>query len=373
MKLNLLKIFVILSLSLIFGCSSDEAQKPEVRFVDLQGNARSIKTRVPEANAKIMSGQPYNYNAQQNNPEIQNEYLENKKNSVGIASPNDKELIVQKNNFTPKFTDSDTYIKNSPITKSRVETENQNVVENNEPVVEYDLSNEDDSNNKIANKKTLSQKDYSSLENESSITTKSSSVNKNNLNQNEYSDLENESSIIKKRKSTDKINLNQNEYSDIENNSLITKKRKGINKINLNQNENVEYIDEDIDESKSKKLVKKSSKFITYSNKKTVPKPQKTITLVEDESEEVQTQYIGKSGGGRVYVQVGSFFNSTGAKQRLIKTKAFGKGKVLVGYNKQNKRVYRSVYGPFKSKNSALTFRDKVIDSGNEAIIIHGK
>ena len=321
MKLNLLKIFVILSLSLIFGCSSDEAQKPEVRFVDLQGNARSIKTRVPEANAKIMSGQSYNYNTQQTNPEIQNEYLENKKNSVGIASPNDKELIVQKNNFTPKFTDSDTYIKNSPITKSIVETENQNVAENNEPVVEYDLSKEDDSNNKIANKKTSSQKEYSGLENESSIATKGNSANK----------------------------------------------------INLNQNENVEYIDEDIDESKSKKLVKKSSKFITYSNKKTAPKPQKTITIVENESEEVQTQYIGKSGGGRVYVQVGSFFNSSGAKQRLIKTKAFGKGKVLVGYNKQNKRVYRSVYGPFKSKNSALTFRDKVIDSGNEAIIIHGK
>lgn len=321
MKLNLLKIFVILSLSLIFGCSSDEAQKPEVRFVDLQGNARSIKTRVPEANAKIMSGQPYNYNAQQNNPEIQNEYLENKKNSVGIASPNDKELIVQKNNFTPKFTDSDTYIKNSPITKSRVETENQNVAENNEPVVEYDLSKEDDSNNKIANKKTSSQKEYSGLENESSIATKGNSPNK----------------------------------------------------INLNQNENIEYSEEDADESKSKKLAKKSSKFITYSNKKTAPKPQKTINIVEDESEEVQTQYIGKSGGGRVYVQVGSFFTSNGAKQRLIKTKAFGKGKVLVGYNKQNKRVYRSVYGPFKSKNSALTFRDKVIDSGNEAIIIHGK
>ena len=321
MKLNLLKIFVILSLSLIFGCSSDEAQKPEVRFVDLQGNARSIKTRVPEANAKIMSGQSYNYNTQQSNPEIQNEYLENKKNSVGIASPNDKELIVQKNNFTPKFTDSDTYIKNSPITKSIVETENQNVAENNEPVVEYDLSKEDDSNNKIANKKTSSQKEYSGLENESSIATKGNSPNK----------------------------------------------------INLNQNENIEYSEEDADESKSKKLAKKSSKFITYSNKKTAPKPQKTINIVEDESEEVQTQYIGKSGGGRVYVQVGSFFTSNGAKQRLIKTKAFGKGKVLVGYNKQNKRVYRSVYGPFKSKNSALTFRDKVIDSGNEAIIIHGK
>ena len=165
MKLNHLKFFVVLSLTLIFGCSSNEEQKPEIRFVDLQGNARSIKTRVPEANAKMMSDQSYNHNSQQSNPEIHNEYLENKKNSLGVASPKDKDLIVQKNNFTPKFTDSDTYIKNSPITKSIVETENQNVAENNEPVVEYDLSKEDDSNNKIANKKTSSQKEYSGLEN----------------------------------------------------------------------------------------------------------------------------------------------------------------------------------------------------------------
>ena len=123
MKLNHLKFFVVLSLTLIFGCSSKEEQKPEVRFVDLQGKARSIKTRVPEANAKIMSGQSYNYNSQQSNPEIHNEYLENKKNSLGIASPKDKDLITQKNNFTPKFTDSDTYTKNPPISQSKIETE----------------------------------------------------------------------------------------------------------------------------------------------------------------------------------------------------------------------------------------------------------
>jgi len=317
MKSNLLKIFVVLSLALIFGCSSGEEQKPEVRFVDLQGNARSIKTRVPEANAKIMSGQSYNHNTQQNNPEIHNEYLENKKNSLGIITPNDKDLIANKNNFTPKFTDSDTYIKNSPIDQSRVETENQNVAENNQPVVEYDLSKEGDSTNKI--------------------------TNKNNPSQKEYSDLENESSIAKKRERT--------------------------NKNNLNQNESVEYSGEDTGESKNNKLLNKSPKFITYSNKKSEPKP---TNIAEDESEETQTQYIGKSGG-KLYVQVGSFFTSSGAKQRLLKSKELGKGKVLVAYNKQNKRIYRSVYGPFKSKSSALKFRDKVIDSGNEAIIIVGK
>ena len=317
MKLNHLKFFVVLSLTLIFGCSSKEEQKPEVRFVDLQGKARSIKTRVPEANAKIMSGQSYNYNSQQSNPEIHNEYLENKKNSLDIASPKDKDLITQKNNFTPKFTDSDTYIKNPPISQSKIETENQNVAENNEPVVEYDLSKEDDSNNKIANK-------------------------------------------------------NNSPQLDQENENLTTKKRMRTNKNDLNADENSEYSEEGAGESKSNKLLKKSPKFITYANKKSDLKAPKPSNIAEDEGEEAQTQYIGKSGG-KFYVQVGSFFTSSGAKQRLLKSKELGKGKVLVAYNKQNKRIYRSVYGPFKSKNSASKFRDKVIDSGNEAIIIISK
>ena len=314
MKLNHLKFFVVLSLTLIFGCSSNEEQKPEIRFVDLQGNARSIKTRVPEANAKMMSDQSYNHNSQQSNPEIHNEYLENKKNSLGVASPKDKDLIVQKNNFTPKFTDSDTYIKNPPISQSRVEAENQNVVENNEPVIEYDLSKEDDSNNKIANK-------------------------------------------------------NNSPQLDQENESLTAKKRMRTNKNDLNADENSEYSEENAGESKSNKLLKKSPKFITYANKKSGLKTPNPTNIDEEESEEAQTQYIGKSGG-KVYVQVGSFFTSNGAKQRLLKSKELGKGKVLVAYNKQNKRIYRSVYGPFKSKNSASKFRDKVIDSGNEDIII---
>ena len=86
------------------------------------------------------------------------------------------------------------------------------------------------------------------------------------------------------------------------------------------------------------------------------------------------SQKVYQGGGyGRIYVQVGSFFTSKGAKDRLVLTKEFGKGKILVAYNKNNKRIYRSVYGPFKSKNSAIKFKNKIIDSGNEAIIIRGK
>ena len=330
MKINHLKVFVVLSLMLIFGCSSKEEQKPEVRFVDLQGNARSIKTRVPEANAKIMSGQSYGYNNQQSNPEIHNEYLENRKNSVGIAGPNDKDLIVQKNNVSPKFTDSDTYRNASPIVQPKpetnkiVETESQNVVETTEPVVEYDLSKEDDSNNKIANKNSSSQKEYLDEEDENLVAEKTERANKNS------------------------------------------------SKIFNSQNESVEYIEEEVSVSKNNKLVKRNPKFITYSNKKSGQKIAKSNNLVQYRSESTQTQYLGKSGG-RIYVQVGSFFTSNGAKQRLVKTKEFGKGNVLVAYNKQNKRIYRSVYGPFKYRNSAIKFRDRVIDSGNEAIIIVGK
>jgi cell division protein FtsN len=84
------------------------------------------------------------------------------------------------------------------------------------------------------------------------------------------------------------------------------------------------------------------------------------------------TAKISDTSTGKFYVQVGSFFNSRGAKERLAKTKEFGKGKVLIAY-KNNKRIYRSVFGPFKTKKSALKLRDSVIESGNEAVIIKGK
>ena len=125
--------------------------------------------------------------------------------------------------------------------------------------------------------------------------------------------------------------------------------------------------------------MKKNAKIITFSNKK-IKKTKQPVVIAESEeasseeqvSDESSTK-IYRQGGGRIYVQVGSFFTSKGAKERLILTKEFGKGKVQVGYNKNNKRVYRSVYGPFKSKNSAINFRDKVLESGIEAIIIRGK
>jgi len=320
MKLNHLKFFVVLSLTLIFGCSLKDEKKPEIRFVDLQGNARSIKTRVPEANAKMMSDQSYNNGSQQSSPEIQNEYLENKKVSQDISSPKYKDFNPQKNNFTPKFTDSDTYPKNPSISQSKVETENKNITENNEPVIEYDLSKEDDYSNKTASKNNSSPK----------------------------------------------------ESLDQENENLNSKKRDYANKNGLNSNGSLEYSEEENGEFKSTKTLKKSPKFITSSIKKSGLKTPNTSNIDEEESEEAQTQYIGKSGG-KVYVQVGSFLTSNGAKQQLLKSKDLGKGKVLVAYNKQNKRIYRSVYGPFKSKNSASKFRDKVIDSGNEAIIIVSK
>jgi galactitol-specific phosphotransferase system IIB component len=342
MKINHLKIFIIISLLFASGCSSNkEEQTREIRFVDLQGNAKAIKTRVPEANARIMSGQS------QNSSES-SEYATNKKSFVEAPNYYDKNLINQKNFNTPKFSDVDNVKKTTPIISSKdtlVSTNNssnQDSVEEstNNPVVEYDLSEDDGKNNKNISKNNYSQKDFGkNLDSESTESTSTTS---------------------KKSRS-----INSNEEEFVEDDQFADSSSTTIN-------------------SSNKKLLNQKNKVITYSNKKNkkvnkkVAKSNVIVTSEEtaDQSQnnEESTQRIYQGGGsGKIYVQVGSFFTSMGAKERLVLTKEFGKGRVLVAYNKNNKRIYRSVYGPFKSKNSAIKFKDKIIDSGNEAIIIRGK
>ena len=343
MKINHLKIFIIISLAFASGCSSNkEEQTREIRFVDLQGNAKAIKTRVPEANARIMSGQS------QNSSEINNEYSANKKSFVEAPNYYDKNLINQKNLNTPKFSDADNFKKTIPIaspkdnvsTTENTSSQDLTVESNNNPVVEYDLSEDDGKNNKNISKNNYSQKDFGkNLDSESAESTSTTS---------------------KKSRS-----INSNEEEFVEDDQFAESSSTTIN-------------------SSNKKLLNQKNKVITYSNKnnkKINKKVAKSNVIVASEenvdqsqNNEESTQRIYQGGGsGKIYVQVGSFFTSRGAKERLVLTKEFGKGRVLVAYNKNNKRIYRSVYGPFKSKNSAIKFKDKVIDSGNEAIIIRGK
>ena len=336
MKINHLKIFIIISLLFASGCSSNkEEQTREIRFVDLQGNAKAIKTRVPEANARIMSGQS------QNSSES-SEYATNKKSFVEAPNYYDKNLINQKNLNTPKFSDVDNVKKTIPLTSSKdnlsstdnSSSQDSTLESTNNPVVEYDLSEDDGKNNKNISKNNYSQKDFDkNLDSESTESTSTTSKKSRSINSNEE-----------------------------------------------------EFVEDDqfAESSSNKKLLNQKNKVITYSNKKNKKvnkKVAKSNVIVaseetEDQSQnnEESTQRIYQGGGsGKIYVQVGSFFTSRGAKERLVLTKEFGKGRVLVAYNKNNKRIYRSVYGPFKSKNSAIKFKDKIIDSGNEAIIIRGK
>lgn len=336
MKINHLKIFIIISLLFASGCSSNkEEQTREIRFVDLQGNAKAIKTRVPEANARIMSGQS------QNSSES-SEYATNKKSFVEAPNYYDKNLINQKNLNTPKFSDVDNVKKTIPLTSSKdnlSSTDNSSSQDStlesaNNPVVEYDLSEDDGKNNKNISKNNYSQKDFDkNLDSESTESTSTASKKSRSINSNEE-----------------------------------------------------EFVEDDqfAESSSNKKLLNQKNKVITYSNKKNKKvnkKVAKSNVIVASEETEYQSQNNEEStqrtyqggGSGKIYVQVGSFFTSRGAKERLVLTKEFGKGRVLVAYNKNNKRIYRSVYGPFKSKNSAIKFKDRIIDSGNEAIIIRGK
>jgi cell division protein FtsN len=337
MKMNYLKVLIIFSLISVFGCSSDKnEQTKEIRFVDLQGNARAIKTRVPEANAKIMSGQI------SSSSENNNQYLIDKKN-VSVA-PNyyDKNIINQKNSVSPKFSDADVVKNYSTINSSKEEsnkinyTDTQDSSDGASPVVEYDLAKDDEKNSKntSSSKKVFEKDSDSELEdNNSSSSTKSQSQNY------EEEILSEDTEVVESS----------------------TKNGKILNK-NLS--------------NKNKKIFTYSNKKIKQNNRKIIRNTSPSQSLeTQDQSSEESSQkiYYKKSGGGgRIYVQVGSFFNSRGAKERLNLVREFGKGKVLVAYNRQNKRIYRSVFGPFKSKNSAINFRDKIIESGNEAIIIRG-
>ncbi|MFZ9470345.1 MAG: hypothetical protein ACO26G_04785, partial [Rickettsiales bacterium] len=77
------KQFLIFSLIFSFaGCQKNNNQPTEVRFVDLQGKPKPIKTRVPEANAKIMSGQI----SHSDNIEANNMSAKNKTNDLGLES-----------------------------------------------------------------------------------------------------------------------------------------------------------------------------------------------------------------------------------------------------------------------------------------------
>jgi hypothetical protein len=337
MKIGYLKIFIITLLVFASNCSSQQEEKPqEIRFVDLQGNARAIKTRVPEANARIMSGQSTN------SSEINNERMVNKKSFVEAPNYYNKNSVNQKNTSGPKFTDADSLNKISPAinikdnsTSASDQANQDSESVNNNPVIEYDLSKDDEKNNKNSGKNNFSQKESNkNLDSES-----------NELNSN-----------LSKKSSS---NNSEEEYSN-EEDQFADSSTKNLN-------------------SKNKKSLKKNAKIITYSAKK-IKKNKPPVAIneseensAEEQSDEESSQKVYRSGAGRVYVQVGSFLTSKGAKERLNLTKEFGKGKVQVAYNKNNKRIYRSVYGPFKSKNSAINFRDKVLESGNEAIIIKGK
>ena len=333
MKIGYLKIFVITCLAFASNCSSKQEEKPqEIRFVDLQGNARAIKTRVPEANARIMSGQSTN------SSEINNERVVNKKSFVEAPNYYNKNSINQKNTSGPKFTDADSLNKTSPeinlkdnSTSASDQVNQDSEAVNNNPVIEYDLSKDN---------KNIGKNNFSQKESNKNLDSESDELNSN---------------LSKKSRS----NNSDDEYST-EEDQFADSSAKNLN-------------------SKNKKSLKKNAKIITYSDKK-IKKNKQPVAINETEeasadeqSEDESSQKVYRDSAGRIYVQVGSFVTSKGAKERLNLTKEFGKGKVQVAYNKNNKRIYRSVYGPFKSKNSAINFRDKVLESGNEAIIIKGK
>lgn len=288
MKIVFYKFILIFPLLILNSCASDKDQEATIRFVDLKGNARPIKTRIPEANSQILSGKSSaNILAVADSQQSVNS--ESKK-----TLPNEvKTKTIEPNPSSNEIPAYQTLEKNLP--QNSIETKFGENIDQNQTASEIDLK-------------------------DSSINTE---IVENNENQ----------------------NLEEIELS-------LT----GINKAPA--------------KNKDKNIVKK-----TFTNKMN---KNKILTYVENNdspsndelkitNEEKNT--LPESGARFFYVQIGSYNNSSAAKNKFSSMKKFGKGKVVIGY-KDEKRVYRAVYGPFKTRNQAVKMRDKISNSGNDAIII---
>lgn len=316
------KQFLILSLIFSFaGCQKDNNQPTEVRFVDLQGKPKPIKTRVPEANAKIMSGQI----SHSDNIEINNSSAKNKSSDFSLESY--KKNFINSNNSANKI--------------GVIEKDNSS---NSEQTVEYDLGLEN-------NAKKIEKSDFESQEIELKQDNSSNKNFKNAENSEIFEeDLQNsQSSQVASGKNLYKNTANNLEH-DEEGNKIITYSTKKYKKTSRKNSK--EFGLEDNQELNDSKTEDSSVSNYKTNNKKT---------------SKVSKYY--SSGKAGYYVQVGAFNNSSGARERLALITNQKNGKVITATLNERK-IYRSVFGPYSSKNQALKVKNSIENNGNEAIII---
>jgi len=347
-------ILAVMLLIISANCSSNDSEKTEIRFVDLQGNPRPIKTRVPEANAKIMSGQSTHEQMSKN---IEREYnlnqrniAESSKNQGKYAYANDS--YSYNNSSVPKFTDEDVYRKNAP----RIVVDNNPPSQPENPVIEYDLKEDNYARNKVVNRKSKNDIFEDTSSDDFSNTKEVSKPNKVLAESGSSKDI-----------FTNKSGLTSGSTVTSRTKKIITYSSNDVNKNEAlpNQTQSVDdnlSISESSTSSSSSSSTEESSEYEDNSSSG-------GIEIIDETNSKLYAKY-GKMG--KFYVQVGAYFNSKSAKDKIKTIRGFGKGKVFIGY-KNNSRIYRSVYGPFKTRAQADNFKNRVKSSGNDAIVIRGK
>jgi cell division protein FtsN len=144
---------------------------------------------------------------------------------------------------------------------------------------------------------------------------------------------------------------------------------KNPDEIELNLAETTNYSD--------KNKVKNTKKILNFNDKNTRNKqiftqdyPKESSNIDSNNLEDPQNlAQETTSKNKQYYIQIGSFSSANHAREKLNTVKNFQKGKVIIGYN-NNQRVYRSVYGPFKNKALANKSKNRLNNMGVEAILI---
>ncbi len=140
-------------------------------------------------------------------------------------------------------------------------------------------------------------------------------------------------------------------------------------KMNSNEIQEIQY---DLSEGGLKDPRKlENAKSKPSSSKKYVMKKNegKKITQTAAKKDQSSKVYSQKKRG--LYVQVGSFSNSSNAKRRMKKIEHFDVGRIE--QVRRGKTIYRVLLGPFASKKQADSMLRKVKKSGYAAVLVRNR
>ncbi len=321
-------ILLFLVLSILFSCQYQQSEKPEIRFVNQKGKSRNLEIRKFDS--------------------YQSEQIAEKetKNSNFPAQKDAKNLESLDFSYTAK---------NPQITKLQAQSQDQS---QQNPNYSQDNPSLNSNKNSQAYPKNLSPGDsFSYLDQPNQIIYKKPSTPAQN-------NLENVVSNEESKPFEEKISEREVDLTNFKD-----EESKKVN-INSSQGSQENFVNS---ESRNEVIFKNNSRDEKSDSRAIFGKKEKRskASSTFDKSSTATKEAKNKSGLN-YYLQIGSFSSKNRAIETVDKMNDYGQGKVEIAeFN--NKKIYRSLLGPYVSKIQAKNIAAQIKETGQEALIITSK